>query len=149
MDSYLLAYIGVALMIGVAGIGSCIGVTITANAAVGAMKKNPDAFGNYIVLCAVPSTQGLYGFLGYFMLAQYLTPDITAFQAVAVFSVGLFLGTVNLFSCIRQAQVSANGIAAIASGFDVFGKTLVVAVFAELYPIVALAATFLIGNTLG
>ena len=31
------------------------------------MKKNDSAFGNFLVLTALPGTQGLYGFAGYFM----------------------------------------------------------------------------------
>jgi V/A-type H+-transporting ATPase subunit K len=148
MQPIVLAYIGVGLMVGLAGIGSAFGVTITGNAAIGAMKKNPDAFGNYMVLSALPGTQGLYGFLGYFLLAKYLVADITMFQASAIFGAGLALGAVGLLSAIRQGQVCANGIAGIGAGYDVFGKTLILAVFPELYAIVALAATFMIGGTL-
>ncbi len=149
MQPIVLAYIGVGLMVGLAGIGSAFGVTITGNAAIGAMKKNPDAFGNYMVLSALPGTQGLYGFLGYFLLAKYLVAGITLFQAAAIFGAGLALGSVGLLSAIRQGQVCANGIAGIGAGYDVFGKTLILAVFPELYAIVALAATFMIGGTLG
>ncbi|MDR1171434.1 MAG: V-type ATP synthase subunit K [Bacteroidales bacterium] len=149
MQPIVLAYIGIGLMVGLAGIGSSIGVTITGNASIGAMKKNPDAFGNYMVLSALPGTQGLYGFLGYFLLAKYLVADITMFQASAIFGAGLALGAVGLLSAIRQGQVCANGIAGIGAGYDVFGKTLILAVFPELYAIVSLAATFLIGQTLG
>ena len=148
MQPIVLAYIGIGIMVGLAGIGSAFGVTITGNAAIGAMKKNPDAFGNYMVLSALPGTQGLYGFLGYFLLMQHLVAGITMFQAAAIFGAGIALGSVGLLSSIRQAQVCANGIAGIGSGYDVFGKTLILAVFPELYAIVALAATFLIGGTL-
>ena len=148
MQPIVLAYIGIGLMVGLAGIGSAFGVTITGNAAIGAMKKNPDAFGNYMVLSALPGTQGLYGFLGFFLLSGYLVEGITMFQAAAIFGAGLALGAVGLLSSIRQGQVCANGIAGIGAGYDVFGKTLILAVFPELYAIVALATTFLIGGTL-
>jgi V/A-type H+-transporting ATPase subunit K len=101
-----------------------------------------------MVLSALPGTQGLYGFLGYFLLAKYLVAGITMFQAAAIFGAGLALGCVGLLSAIRQGQVCANGIAGIGAGYDVFGKTLILAVFPELYAIVALAATFMIGGTL-
>ncbi|MDD2257297.1 MAG: V-type ATP synthase subunit K [Bacteroidales bacterium] len=147
----ILAYVGVALMIGLAGIGSAYGVTIAGNAAVGALKKDGTKFGNFLVLTAMPGTQGLYGFAGYFMFQTIfgvLTPDISLFQASAVLGAGLALGLVGLFSSIRQGQVCANGIAAIGSGHDVFSNTLILAVFPELYAIVALAATFLIGSAI-
>ena len=148
MSPFILAYIGVGLMIGLAGIGSAYGVTITGNASVGAMKKNPDAFGNYLVLSALPGTQGLYGFLGYFLISNHLGETMSMFQGSAILFAGAALGVVCLFSAIRQGQVCANGIAGIGSGYDVFGKTLILAVFPELYAIVALAATFLIGGSL-
>ena len=45
----LIAYIGIAVMIGLSGIGSAYGVTIAGNAAIGALKKNDGAFGNFLV----------------------------------------------------------------------------------------------------
>ena len=79
-------------MTGLTFIGSSYGVTITGNAVVGAMKKNPDALGSYIGLSALPSSQGLYGFVGYFMMQPFLTPDISMLTATAVFAAGLVLG---------------------------------------------------------
>ncbi|MDO5442270.1 MAG: V-type ATP synthase subunit K [Bacteroidia bacterium] len=135
MLNLIVAYFGIALMIALSGIGSAYGVTITGNAAIGALKK----------------TQGLYGFAGFFMFQNIfgvLTPDITAMQGAAVFGAGLAMGLVGLLSAIRQGQVCANGIVAIGQGHDVFGKTLIFAVFPELYAIVALAGVFLIGSAL-
>ncbi|MBN2480941.1 MAG: V-type ATP synthase subunit K [Bacteroidales bacterium] len=148
MEPIILAYIGIGLMIGLAGIGSAYGVSMGGNAAVGALKKNEDAFGSYLVLSALPGTQGLYGFMGYFILQDVLIPEITWLQSGAVFGAGLALGFVALLSAIRQGQVCANGIAAIGSGYNVFGNTLILAVFPELYAIIAFAATFLISGAI-
>ena len=148
MEPIVVAYLGIGLMIGLAGIGSVYGVSIGGNASLGALKKNPDAFGNFLVLSALPGTQGLYGFMGYFILKDFLTPDIALAQAVAIFGAGLVLGFVALISAIKQGQVCANGIAAIGAGHDVFGNTLILAVFPELYAIIAFAATFLISTSI-
>ncbi len=148
MTPVFLAYMGIFLMVGLTGVGSAIGVTITGNASIGAMKKNADAFGNYMVLSALPGTQGLYGFLGYFLLAGKLNPEMTWGTAAAIFGASLALALTGLFSAIRQGQVCANGIAGIGSGYDVFGKTLILAVFPELYAIVSLAAVFMIGGSI-
>ena len=147
----LIAYIGIAAMLALSGIGSAYGVSIAGSAAIGALKKNDGAFGNFLVLTALPGTQGLYGFAGYFMFQTIfgvLTPDISMFQASAVLAGGLTLGFVGLFSAIRQGNVCANGIAAIGQGHDVFTNTLILAVFPELYAIVALAGVFLMGNAI-
>ena len=144
----MLSFLGIALMVGLTGIGSSIGVTICGNAAVGAMKKNPDAFGQYIGLSALPSSQGLYGFVGFFMTKGVLQDlsaagAITTFTAWAIFFTGLILGVVGAYSAIRQAQVCANGIQAIGNGENVFSATMVMAVFPELYAILALLVTIL------
>lgn len=148
MEPILLAYLGVALMTGLTFIGSSYGVTITGNAVVGAMKKNPDALGSYIGLSALPSSQGLYGFVGYFMMQPFLTTDISMLTATAVFAAGLVLGFSGLISAIRQGQVCANGIAAIGAGHNAFGSTMVMAVFPELYAILGLLVTILVSTSL-
>ena len=145
----IFAYIGLALMLGLAGIGSAIGVTIGGNATIGALKKNDEAFGNYMLLSALPGTQGLYGFLGFFIVSGKVAAatDLSLMNGLIVFAAGVALGIVALISAIRQGQVCANGIAGIGSGYDVFGKTMILAVFPELYAILAFAATFLVtGN---
>ncbi len=148
MEPIIIAYIGVGLMVGLAGIGSAFGTSMGGSASVGAMKKNDEAFGVYLVLSALPGTQGLYGFMGYFILAGFLVPEITMTQAGAILGAGIALGLVGLMSGIRQGQVCANGIAAIGSGHNIFGNTLILAVFPELYAIVAFAATFLISQAI-
>ena len=150
MTMYLLiAYIGIALMISLSGIGSAYGVTIAGNAAVGALKKNPGAFGNFIMLSALPGSQGLYGFAGYFIFASInpvLTPEITGIQAASVLASGIAIGLVGLFSAIRQGQVCANGIVSIGQGNNALGSTLTFAVFPELYAIVAVGAAFFMSS---
>ena len=142
----LLAYLGVALCVALSGIGSAYGVTICGNAAIGAFKKNPTASGSYMGLSALPSSQGLYGFVGFFMLNAKVTPDIAMPAACAIFGVGLACGLVALFSAIRQAKVCANGISAIGAGHNAFGTTMVLAVFPELYAILGLLVLILTAN---
>ena len=70
----LLGYLGLGLMLALAGIGSCYGTTIAANAAEGALKKDPSKSAGYMILSAMPASQGLYGFVA-FMTAGAITPD--------------------------------------------------------------------------
>ncbi len=142
----LLAYLGLGIMVALSGIGSAFGVSIAGNATIGALKKNDEAFGSYMVLTAMPGSQGLYGFGGFFIMnsTEIINEGMSVLNGAAVLGAGLALGVVGLFSAIRQGQVCANGIAGIGSGYDVFGRTLVLAVFPELYAIIAFAATFLI-----
>lgn len=144
----MLSYLGLALMVSLTGIGSVVGVTICGNAVVGALKKNPDALGRYIGLSALPSSQGLYGFVGYFLTSGAISRlieagTLTPAYAWSIFACGLALGVVGLYSAYRQAQVCASGIQAIGGGHNVFGGTLVMAVFPELYAITTLLVVVL------
>ena len=145
----ILAYIGVVFMVGLAGIASAIGTSICGQTAVGAMKKNSGAFGSYMILSALPGSQGLYGFVCFFMVTNLyplVGPAITPAQGAAVLGIDLLVGMVNLLAAIYQGKVCANGIAAIGNGHDVMGKTLILAAFPELYAILTVAATFLIAS---
>lgn len=52
----ILGFIGLAVMLGLSGIGSAIGTTIAGNAAEGALKKNPEKSSSYMILSAMPAT---------------------------------------------------------------------------------------------
>ena len=120
-------------------------MTLAGTAGLGALKK-VDKFGNFLVLTALPGTQGLYGFAGYLLLNSFgiLTADITSLQAAAVFGGGIALGLVGVFSAIRQGQVCANGIIGISQGHDVQTNTMIYAAFPEFYAILALIAALMV-----
>ena len=134
----IMAYVGVALMVGLSGMASCIGTSIAGMASVGAMKKNAGAFGSYMILAAIPGSQGLYGFVNYFIIKDFLTDEISMLQGAAIFGAGLLTGVVCLASSYFQSKVCAN----------VMGKTLILAAFPELYAILTVAAVFLIGGAI-
>ncbi|HNV52646.1 MAG TPA: V-type ATP synthase subunit K, partial [Tenuifilaceae bacterium] len=137
----ILAYTGLVLMVLLTGIGSAVGTVMGGNATVGAMKKKDDAFGSYMLLSALPGTQGLYGFGGFFIINSkgIISASMNMTQALAILAAGVILGVVGLISAVRQGQVCANGINAIGNGHDVFGNTMILAVFPELYAIIAFA----------
>jgi len=103
MINEILGYLGLGLMLGLAGVGSAFGTTIAGNAAEGALKKNPEKSSSYMILSALPATQGLYGFVAFLM---WLNRDFSA-QGPLLFGVGISVGLVCLLSAIRQGQVSA------------------------------------------
>lgn len=140
MNELLLGYLGMGLMLGLAGIGSCYGTTIAGNAAEGALKKDPSKSSGYMILSALPATQGLYGFLAFLLHFG----KVNAETGTLWFGVGLGVGIVCLFSGIRQGQVCANGIVGLSQGHDVQTNTMIYAAFPEFYAILALVATFLV-----
>ncbi|GHS88530.1 V-type ATP synthase subunit K [Bacteroidia bacterium] len=149
MEPIVLAYIGIGLMVALTGIGSAIGLAACGCATVGAIKKNPAGFGNCMILSALPSTQGIYGFIGFYLMLPTLTTDMLGWlPAAAVFGTGLALGLVGIMSAIQQGRVCASGITAIGSGHNVFSNTLILAAFPELYAIIALLVVILVNGTL-
>ena len=140
MLNTILGYLGLGLMLGLAGVGSSIGTTIAGNAAEGALKKNPEKSSSYMILSAMPATQGLYGFVAFLM---WLGKDFAADGAM-LFGVGISVGLVCLMSAIRQGQVCATGIVGISQGHDVQTNTMIYAALPEFYAILALVAALMI-----
>lgn len=140
MTSTIMGYIGLAIMLALAGIGSSLGTTIAGNAAEGALKKAPEKSSAYMVLSAMPATQGLYGFVAFL---TWLGKDFAA-EGYKLFAVGIAIGMVLIYSAIRQGQVCANGIVGISQGHNVQTNTMIYAAMPELYAILALVATFMV-----
>ena len=135
----ILGYLGLGLVLALAGIGSAIGTTTAGNAAEGALKRKPEGSGNYMVLSALPATQGIYGFVAFFMLRA-----MAAEAGAVVFGVGLSVGLVCMISAIRQGQVCANGIVGISQGHNVFTNTLIYAALPEFYAILGLVGALMV-----
>jgi len=93
----------------------------------------------------LPSTQGLYGFAAFFLTLNKVKvlETLSLNASLAILAAGIALGIVGFYSAIKQASLVANGINEMANGNDVFGKTLILGVFPELYAILAFAAAFL------
>jgi V/A-type H+-transporting ATPase subunit K len=137
----VLGYLGLGLMLALAGIGSCFGTTIAGNAAEGALKKDSSKSASYMVLSALPATQGLYGFVAFIMS---LNSKDFATQGPLMFGIGLGVGLVCLFSAIRQGQICANGIVGISQGHDVMVNTMIYAALPEFYAILSLVAALMV-----
>jgi V/A-type H+-transporting ATPase subunit K len=135
----LLGYLGLGLMLGLAGIGSSYGTTIAGQAAEGALKKDPSKSSGYMVLCALPATQGLYGFIAFMMMAGRAATD-----GLLLFGIGIGVGLACLLSGIRQGKIWAAGIQGMAQGHDVQTNTMIYAALPEFSAILALVATFLV-----
>lgn len=135
----ILGYLGLGLVLALAGIGSAIGTTIAGNAAEGGLKKKPEASGNFMVLSALPATQGIYGFVAFFMMLGNVES-----AGLKIFGIGLSVGLVCMISAIRQGKVCANGIVGISQGHDVFTNTLIYAALPEFYAILGLVGALMV-----
>jgi V/A-type H+-transporting ATPase subunit K len=142
---YILAFAGCGLMLGLAGSGSAMGTVEAGKATLGLIKKNPESFGVGILLTAVPGTQGIYGFVGFFLsLARIQAGDMSVMKGAIILGSGLGLGLAGFFSGWYQGKVCADGLNAIAAGrTSAFGNTMVLAAFPEFYAILSLIGLIL------
>lgn len=140
----ILAFIGLGLMIGLSGFGCAIGAGNICCTIIGALKKRPESFGSGLVLAAVPSTQGLYGFVGFIVFSGAIgsTPP-SVYNGAIVLGAGIMLGLVCLISAIYQANICTSGVHAIGNGHDVFGNTLILIAYPEFFAIMSLVGAIL------
>jgi len=142
MLSTILAYLGLGLVLALAGIGSAYGTTIAGNAAEGGLKKAPEKSGTFMVLTALPATQGIYGFVAFFMMLNRLNAG--RYDGGVVFGIGLCVGLVCMLSAIRQGKVCANGIVGVSQGHNVMVNTLIYAALPEFYAILGLVGALMV-----
>jgi len=142
---FMLAMVGLGLMIGMSGTGSAVGLVISGQAVMGLLKKKPEAFGMALGMASPPATQGLYGFVGFILYSNLIGthPDLALWQGGIVLGAGLAVGIACLVSAIYQGIVCASGLAAAASGHNVFAQTFVLAAFPEFYAILSLIVAIL------
>lgn len=138
-----LGLIGAALAMGIAAIGSGIGIGTAGQAAIGAWKKcymsNKPAPFIITVFAGAPLTQTIYGFL----LMQTMKGSNA--DSMFLLAVGLFAGIAMCISAIVQGKAGAAGADALAEtgkGFSqyimVVGLCETVALFALVFSMVAL-----------
>ena len=142
MLSTILAYLGLGLVLALAGIGSAFGTTIAGNAAEGGLEKAPEKSGTFMVLSALPATQGIYGFVAFFMMLNRLNAG--RYDGGVVFGIGLCVGLVCMLSAIRQGKVCANGIVGVSQGHNVMVNTLIYAALPEFYAILGLVGALMV-----
>lgn len=140
---------GIAALLG--GIGSAIGIGLTARAANGILGEKPERYGQFFIMVVLPGTQGFYGFLAAFMVMLKLNffggggiqvSPILGWQVLAACIPVAFAG---LVSAIYQGRVAASGILMAGKRPELaFKAGVVYAVMVEIYAILGLLVTLFI-----
>jgi len=145
-DGNFFAILGAALAFFLAGAGSAKGVSIAGEAASGVVAEDSDKFVSVMILEALPSTQGIYGFVIAFMIMAAMTtlgPGITDAQGLTLLIAGLPIGIVGMFSGIYQGRVAAASIGIIAKRSSDLVKGIILTLMVELFAIFALLISIL------
>lgn len=143
-----LAGLGIFIAVVMAGIGSAIGIGLVAQVAAGAMSEDPKNFGRYLMLIALPGTQGIYGFVIGFLILMKLgiltgnIPALTVSQGLTTLIYAAPVGIAGWISAIHQGKVCAAGVELGSKQPGEVGKALVMGVFIEFYAVLGLLISF-------
>lgn len=144
----ILALLGAALAVIMAGIGSSIGVGRAGETSAGVTTENPEYFGKCLVLQLLPGTQGVYGFLiGFIVLikTQFLSGmvDLSVSQGLLIFFGCMPVAVVCYLSAIAQGRVSCAAMNMVSVRPEHSGKGITMAVMVETYAVLSFLASFL------
>jgi V/A-type H+-transporting ATPase subunit K len=145
-----LAILGAALAVALAGTGSAKGIGIVGSAASGALSEDPKKFGKFILLVALPGTQGIYGFVMGFLTIQKIglltgsVVQLSMVQGLEVLFMNLPIAIAGLFSAIHQGKVCAGGVNLVSKQDTEMGKALVMGVLVEFYAVLGLLVSIFI-----
>ncbi len=142
------AILGAAIAVIVSGIGSAIGVGRAGQASAALLSKQPEKFGNTLLLQVMPSTQGLYGFVVAFMAMVKLGAfgemvSITEAQGWTIFAYCMPVAIVGLVSAIMQGNVAIGCINLVGKQENQMGHAIPMLVLVEIFAIFAFIVSIL------
>lgn len=151
MEGIILAIIGAALAMFLAGSGSAIGIGYAGSAANGVLSEDPDKFGVMLILVALPGTQGFYGFLSAFLVILKIgllgeVAQISVSQGWQILGACLPIGITGLFSGIHQGKVCAAGIGVAEKKPADAMKAVIYGALVETYAVLGLVVTIFLLN---
>ena len=134
--------LGVAIAVGMSGIGSAKGVGIVGQSAAGLLAEQPEKFGKALVLELLPGTQGLYGFVIGLLEFFKLSGDTSLAQGLYLLFACLPIAICGLYSGIAQGKASAAGIQILAKNPEHTTKGMVLAAMVETYALLGFVVSF-------
>ena len=141
-----LALLGAAIAAALACVGSAKGTGIAGEAGAGLVSEDPSESGKALVLQVIPGTQGLYGFVIFFLAFNKVSASVaslTVAQGLQIVSACLPIALGGLLSAIAQGKVAAASINILAKKPDDWTKGMIMCVIVEFYAILCLLASFL------
>lgn len=143
---FVLGALGVAIAVGMSGIGSSKGVGIVGQSAAALLSEEPDKFGKALVLELLPGTQGLYGFVIGLLILFKLSTSTTFAQGLYLLFAALPIAICGLWSGIAQGKAAAAGIQILAKNPEHTTKGMVLAAMVETYALLGFVVSFLLVN---
>ena len=146
-----IAFLGMALTVGLCCIGSAKGTGMVGEAAAGLLCEAPEHFSKCLILQVLPGTQGLYGlvvwFFGLFTMGAFsggIPADFSVTQGWTIFAACIPMALGGWLSALFQARVAAASINVVAKKPDDASKGIILAGVVEFYAILSLLASILL-----
>lgn len=143
----LWAYLGAAFAFLLAGVGSTKAVGMAGEAGAGVLTEDPDKFVPVMILEALPSTQGIYGFVTVFMILDKIG-GLSIADGLYLFAAALPIAIVGFLSAKAQGRVAAASINIIAKRADALVKGIVITLAVEMFAILAVLVSILMINNI-
>ena len=141
-----LALLGAALAAALACIGSAKGTGIAGEAGAGLVSEDPSKSGKVMILQVIPGTQGLYGFVIFFLAYLKISGAGTAIDVahgLQIVSACLPIAIGGLLSAIAQGKVAAASVNILAKKPDDWSKGMIMCIIVEFYAILSLLASMM------
>ena len=148
IGGYALGILGAGLAAFMAGIGSAKGTGIAGEAGAGLVSEDPSKFGKAMIMQVIHGTQGLYGFVIWFLAFNKLVPGMSIEQGLQVLAACLPIAFGGLLSAIAQGKVAAASINILAKKPDDWSKGMILCITVEFYAILSLLASFMMLNAI-
>ena len=145
------ALLGATLAAALACIGSAKGTGLTGEAGAGLVSEDPSKSGKVMILQVIPGTQGLYGFVIFFLAYLKISGAGTAIDVahgLQIVSACLPIAIGGLLSAIAQGKVAAASVNILAKKPDDWSKGMIMCIVVEFYAILCLLASFLMLNSI-
>lgn len=143
----VLAVLGASLAVALACVGSAKGTGLVGEAASGLICEDNSKFGSLLVLQVIPGTQGLYGFVVWFvavfMKIDWTAGAMTMEQGAAICMACLPIAIAGMLSAVAQGRVAAAGVSIIAKKPEAQGNSFVMCIVVEFYAILSFLASLL------
>jgi len=155
-ETQSMVIIGCALAMGIAGIGSALGLMLAGTSAVAVTGEKPELFGKCLVFQVLPMTQAVYGLLtaillmmGAGLLGGSASADLSnPMLGISAIGIGLVVGLTGI-SAANQGMVASASISATARNPEVAARGIIYTVMPETIAIFGLLVGILLMTGLG
>lgn len=141
---FIFGALGIALAVGLSGIGSAKGVGLAGEAVAGLLTEQPEKFGKGLILELLPGTQGLYGFVIGLMALGNVSLDTTLTNGLYILFACLPMAIAGLFSGIAQGKAAAASVQILAKKEEHNTKGIVLTAMVETYALLGFVVSIIL-----